>query len=182
MISSQWLHFIAFLFIFHIRMIDRIASDLGVCRYAEEPLSQYQCRVIYSAMACWMKAIALDRPIGYHEDVPLGISRRHINERSHTIVLLFSDSRQRAAVLARDLTKAADEDAMKKALTVAAKQLQEWAEENDEQPNLSLLYVFFLRVACQNKLRFFYHSTVSMESICITVFFIVLLPVENSRA
>lgn len=67
-------------------MIDRIASDLGVCRYAEEPLSQYQCRVIYSAMACWMKAIALDRPIGYHEDVPPGISRRHINERSHTIL------------------------------------------------------------------------------------------------
>lgn len=90
MISPQWLHFIAFLFIFHIRMIDRIASDLGACRYAEEPLSQYQCRVIYSAMACWMKAIALDRPIGYHEDVPLGISRRHINERSHTIVLAMN--------------------------------------------------------------------------------------------
>ena len=71
-------------------------------------------------------------------------------------VLLFSDSRQRAAVLARDLTKAADEDAMKKALTVAAKQLQEWAEENDDQPALSLLYVFFLKVAYQNKLRFFY--------------------------
>ena len=35
-------------------------------------------------------------------------------------VLLFSDSRQRAAVLARDLTRAADEWAMKKALTVAA--------------------------------------------------------------
>lgn len=71
-------------------------------------------------------------------------------------VLLFSDSRQRAAVLARDLTKAADEDAMKKALTVAAKQLQEWAKENDDQPTLSLLYVFFLKVAYQNKLRFFY--------------------------
>lgn len=71
-------------------------------------------------------------------------------------VLLFSDSRQRAAVLARDLTKAADEDAMKKALTVAAKQLQEWAKENHDQPTLSLLYVFFLKVAYQNKLRFFY--------------------------
>lgn len=71
-------------------------------------------------------------------------------------VLLFSDSRQRAAVLARDLTKAADEDAMKKALTVAAKELQEWAEKHDEQPSLSLLYVFFLKVAYQNKLRFFY--------------------------
>ena len=71
-------------------------------------------------------------------------------------VLLFSDSRQRAAVLARDLTKAADEDAMKKALTVAAKELQEWAEHHDEIPTLSLLYVFFLKVAYQNKLRFFY--------------------------
>lgn len=71
-------------------------------------------------------------------------------------VLLFSDSRQRAAVLARDLTKAADEDAMKKALTVAAKELQEWAESKDVQPTISLLYVFFLKVAYQNKLRFFY--------------------------
>lgn len=71
-------------------------------------------------------------------------------------VLLFSDSRQRAAVLARDLTKAADEDAMKKALTVAAKELQEWAESHDKQPTLSLLYVFFLKVAYQHKLRFFY--------------------------
>ncbi len=71
-------------------------------------------------------------------------------------VLLFSDSRQRAAVLARDLTKAADEDAMKKALTVAAKELQEWAEENGKSPLLSLLYVFFLKVAYKNKLRFFY--------------------------
>ena len=71
--------------------------------------------------------------------------------------MLFSDSRQRAAVLARDLTKAADEDAMKKALTVAAKELQEWAESREDvQPTLNLLYVFFLKVAYQNKLRFFY--------------------------
>ena len=71
-------------------------------------------------------------------------------------VLLFSDSRQRAAVLARDLTTAADEDAMKKALTVAAKELQEWALSNKEQPTLDLLYVFFLKVAYQKQLRFFY--------------------------
>lgn len=71
-------------------------------------------------------------------------------------VLLFSDSRQRAAVLARDLTRAADEDAMKKALTVAAKELQEWALSNNEEPTMSLLYTFFLKVAYQNGLRFFY--------------------------
>ena len=71
-------------------------------------------------------------------------------------VLLFSDSRQRAAVLARDLTRAADEDAMKKALTVAAYELQQWADDNDKVPTLSLLYVFFLKVAYKNNLRFFY--------------------------
>ena len=71
-------------------------------------------------------------------------------------VLLFSDSRQRAAILARDLTRAADEDAMKKALTVAAYELQEWAEEKGIEPTLSLLYVVFLKVAYENNLRFFY--------------------------
>ena len=71
-------------------------------------------------------------------------------------VLLFSDSRQRAAVLARDLTKAADEDAMKKALTVAAAELQEWASNEGKIPTLNLLYVVFLKVAYENNLRFFY--------------------------
>lgn len=71
-------------------------------------------------------------------------------------VLLFSDSRQRAAVLARDLTRAADEDAMKKALTVAANELHEWAERENKIPTLNLLYVVFLKVAYENNLRFFY--------------------------
>ena len=72
-------------------------------------------------------------------------------------VLLFSDSRQQAAVLARDLTSAADIDAMRKALTLAAKELQEWAEEGDDRyPVLSLLYVVFLKVAYEHKLCFFY--------------------------
>ncbi len=90
----------------------------------------------------------------FYVQPPVPQYSNHINQGRK--VLLFSDSRQRAAVLARDLTRAADEDAMKKALTVAAKQLQEWAEEHGEQPVLSLLYVFFLKVAFQNKLRFFY--------------------------
>lgn len=71
-------------------------------------------------------------------------------------VLLFSDSRQRAAVLAKDLTRAADEDAMKKALTVAANELQEWAKSTNNAPTLNLLYVSFLKVAYKNNLRFFY--------------------------
>lgn len=71
-------------------------------------------------------------------------------------VLLFSDSRQRAAVLAKDLTRAADEDAMKKALTLAAVELQIWAESNNKDATMDLLYIAFLKVATENNLRFFY--------------------------
>jgi len=71
-------------------------------------------------------------------------------------VLLFSDSRQKAAVLAKDLTRAADEDAMKKALTVAAKRLQEWAEKAGQEPSMELLYPFVVEIACTEGLRFFY--------------------------
>ena len=71
-------------------------------------------------------------------------------------VLLFSDSRQRAAILAKDLTRAADEDAMKKALTLAAKRLQEWASENHREPSMDLLYPFVVEIAAENGLRFFY--------------------------
>lgn len=71
-------------------------------------------------------------------------------------VLLFSDSRQRAATLAKELTAVADEDAMRKALTVAAKELEEWAEKNDKEPSMDLLYVSFLKVALDHRLRFFY--------------------------
>ena len=70
-------------------------------------------------------------------------------------VLMFSDSRQRAAVLAKEFTEAADEDAMKKALTVAAKELLQWADEKDMDPTMRLLYVSFLKVAVENDLTFF---------------------------
>ncbi|SDB53970.1 DEAD/DEAH box helicase [Butyrivibrio sp. INlla16] len=73
-------------------------------------------------------------------------------------VLLFSDSRQRAATLAKELTSVADEDAMRKAITVAAKELEEWAHAEHKEASMELLYVSFLKVALDNKLRFFYGS------------------------
>ncbi|HIT91006.1 MAG TPA: hypothetical protein IAC41_11400, partial [Candidatus Merdenecus merdavium] len=71
-------------------------------------------------------------------------------------VLLFSDSRQRAATLAKELTSVADEDAMRKALTVAALELSKWADCDDRDASMDLLYVVFLKVALDHKLRFFY--------------------------
>ncbi|CEP95573.1 DEAD/DEAH box helicase [[Clostridium] sordellii] len=71
-------------------------------------------------------------------------------------VLLFSDSRQRAACLAKDLTRAADDDAARKIIVMACKQLHEWAKKNGKDPTMDLLYIVFLEIACNNNLQLFY--------------------------
>lgn len=74
-------------------------------------------------------------------------------------VLLFSDSRQRAATLARDLTVESDGDAGRQALFVAQKLLDRSYEDgNDSDSTLELLYGAFVRVVYENKLSFFYGS------------------------
>lgn len=72
-------------------------------------------------------------------------------------VLLFSDSRQRAATLAKELTSVADEEAMKKAIVVAAKELEERSlKTEDFIPTMDMLYTSFLKVAYEHNLQFFY--------------------------
>lgn len=68
-------------------------------------------------------------------------------------VLLFSDSRQRAATLARDMTIAADGDAGRQAIFMAQKLLN---ESRDSEKTIDLLYYAFLKVVYDNKLNFFY--------------------------
>ena len=69
-------------------------------------------------------------------------------------VLLFSDSRQSAAILARDMTKIADADSFKKAIFLALQKVYP-SMGNNELP-LSCLYPAFLEVCLEKKLRFFY--------------------------
>lgn len=71
-------------------------------------------------------------------------------------VLLFSDSRQRAAGLAKDLTRAADDEAVRKAMVIAVQKLEKWAVERNKQPTINLLYVAFLEVAVTHNLHLFY--------------------------
>ena len=66
-------------------MIERIASDLGIQKYDSEELARYRCRVIYSSISCWIKTVALDRPIINDDDVS-GVSRRHLLERCHLVL------------------------------------------------------------------------------------------------
>ncbi len=68
-------------------------------------------------------------------------------------VLLFSDSRQSAAILARDMTKIADLDSFRRAIYLAMQKV--YVSEKDDIP-MSCLYPAFLQVSQENKLRFFY--------------------------
>lgn len=68
-------------------------------------------------------------------------------------VLLFSDSRQRAATLARDMTIVSDGDAGRQAIFMAQKLLD---ENSSSDKTIDLLYYAFLKVVYDNKLHFFY--------------------------
>lgn len=69
-------------------------------------------------------------------------------------VLLFSDSRQSAAILARDMTKIADMESFRKAIYLAMKKIYD-STSNNEFP-MNYLYPAFVQVCIENKLRFFY--------------------------
>lgn len=67
-------------------MMVTMATDLRVRQFANESLPQFINRLLYSAMACWIKTAALDRPVLFHTDGDLGISRRHILERCDSVL------------------------------------------------------------------------------------------------
>lgn len=71
-------------------------------------------------------------------------------------VLLFSDSRQTAARLAKDLTRAADDEAVRKIIVIAAQRLRTWAADKGKKPTMDLLYIVFLEVALEHNLQLFY--------------------------
>ena len=72
-------------------------------------------------------------------------------------VLLFSDSRQKAAILARDMTSAADDNAARQALVKAVIRLQEYDCRCEK--NIDMLYPIFLQIACEDNIHFFYDAS-----------------------
>lgn len=71
-------------------------------------------------------------------------------------VLLFSDSRQRAAILAKDMTKSADDNAARQALVKAVIRLQNYG--GNCKKDIDMLYPIFLQIACEDNVHFFYGS------------------------
>ncbi len=71
-------------------------------------------------------------------------------------VLLFSDSRQRAAILAKDMTRSADDNAARQALVKAVIRLQNYNGRCEK--NIDMLYPIFLQIACEDNVHFFYGS------------------------
>ena len=63
-----------------------IATDLKILKYENESESQYCNRVLYSVMASWIKAVALDRPVTSEQMDNPGVSRRHISDKCTTIL------------------------------------------------------------------------------------------------
>lgn len=67
-------------------MIVAMATDLNMRQFVNENRSQFINRLLYSAMACWIKTAALDRSVSFHPDIDQGISRRHILDRCDSIL------------------------------------------------------------------------------------------------
>lgn len=64
-----------------------IAKDLGVDQYEAETDCGYTCRLLYSAIACWIKSAGMDRPMA--SPIDEGISRRHISDKCTLILTEF---------------------------------------------------------------------------------------------
>lgn len=64
-----------------------IAQDLKIRQFSNESDISFANRVIYSAMACWIKTCTQDNII----DNSLGVSRKHILERCTEILTAFTE-------------------------------------------------------------------------------------------
>lgn len=65
-------------------ILTAMASDMKINKYMDESDSQYCNRILYSAIACWIKTAAVDKMIGNIDYS--GVSRRHILNRCTQIL------------------------------------------------------------------------------------------------
>lgn len=78
-----------------------------------------------------------------------------VNPNAGKKVILFSDSRQSAARIAKDLTDASDRNLSAKLIVMAASELENWAEEEGSFATVKRLFPSFLKVVHDNGVRIF---------------------------
>jgi len=83
-------------------------------------------------------------------------------------VLLFSDSRQNAANLAKDLSDLSLEESMRAAITMTSKNLQTWWSKSNIEPTMDLLYPALLKIIYDNNLKIFYGDSETSVSRALT--------------
>lgn len=71
-------------------------------------------------------------------------------------VLIFSDSRQRAAKLARDMSEASDNTAARQVVAVALDYMEKMEQENEVEFSMNDLYNFFAMVAYERHVHLFH--------------------------
>ena len=69
-------------------LLQTVAFDLGVSQYSSETEFQFHNRVIYTALACWIKAACQDQPV-MQSNVCEGVSRRHIHDKCSKVLASF---------------------------------------------------------------------------------------------
>lgn len=65
-------------------LIEEISKDLGIIKFQTEDEKSYNCRVIYSCLACWIKASTLD--FSQSDDAAIGVSKSHILNKNQRIL------------------------------------------------------------------------------------------------
>lgn len=66
-------------------LVRLMSTDMNIQQYIGESDIEFAQRIIYSAMACWIKAACLDRDLSL-EGTKDGISKKHITERCTDII------------------------------------------------------------------------------------------------
>ncbi len=66
-------------------IIAAMASDMNIRKFVSESDTEYKQRILYSALACWIKAAALDRNIT-DTSATGGVSKKHIYDKSSQIL------------------------------------------------------------------------------------------------
>ena len=73
----------------HEQLISTMAKDLKIDKIENESDKHYAARVIYSGLACWVKATTFDKAITETSETQSGTSKKYIHDRCEKVLTEF---------------------------------------------------------------------------------------------